>query len=203
MSGSCATYGYLFFLPIILRRGLGYSQQMSFLLTAPPSAVAVIYAFALSWVADRYRVRGPFVLLHCTLGIVGLCMIGFLDSPTPRYVGTFLGAASSNSLIVSGLAWGQNNVRGDARRSVVTAIFVMLAGVGGIYSALVFRQVVSIPSQRRTLDQASVLVIRNADYLSGCPQLSSRCHSNRCLNLASGCSYFDHLPITDSSKSSS
>jgi hypothetical protein len=147
MSGSCAVYSYLFFLPIILRRGLGYSQKMAFLLTAPPAAVAIVYVFALSWMADKYRVRGPFILLHCTLGITGLCMIGFLDSATPRYIGTFLGQCGGNGLIVTGLAWGQNNVRADARRSVVTAIFVMMAGVGGIYSALVFRQVVCLQSR--------------------------------------------------------
>jgi hypothetical protein len=144
MSGSCGTYGFLFFLPIILRRGLGYSQQLSFILTAPPAAIAIIYGLALSWAADKYRVRGPFILLHCSLGIIGLCMIAFLHAPTPRYVGSFLGQCGTNGLIVTGLAWGQNNVRGDARRSVVTAIFIMLAGVGGIYSALVFRQQVSI-----------------------------------------------------------
>ena len=144
MSGSCGTYSFLFFLPIILRRGLGYSQELAFVLTAPPAAVAIIYGLAMSWAADKYRVRGPFILLHSVLGIVGLCMIGFIDASTPRYIGSFLGQCGTNGLIVTGLAWGQNNVRGDARRSVVTAIFVMLAGVGGIYSALVFRQQVSI-----------------------------------------------------------
>ncbi|KIW58013.1 hypothetical protein PV05_02565 [Exophiala xenobiotica] len=140
MSGSCGTYGFLFFLPLILRNGLGYSQSLSFCLTAPPAAVAVIYALGISWAADKYRVRGPFILMHCALGIVGLCMIGFLDPPTPRYIGSFLGECGTNGLIVTGLAWGQNNVRGDAKRSVATAIQVMMAAVGGIYSALVFRQ---------------------------------------------------------------
>ncbi|KAJ9500185.1 hypothetical protein H2202_004576 [Exophiala xenobiotica] len=140
MSGSCGTYGFLFFLPLILRKGLGYSQSLSFCLTAPPAAVAVIYALTISWAADKYRVRGPFILMHCVLGIVGLCMIGFLDPPTPRYIGSFLGECGTNGLIVTGLAWGQNNVRGDAKRSVATAIQVMMAAVGGIYSALVFRQ---------------------------------------------------------------
>ncbi|KAK7902508.1 hypothetical protein LTR67_002154 [Exophiala xenobiotica] len=140
MSGSCGTYGFLFFLPLILRKGLGYSQSLSFCLTAPPAAVAVIYALTISWAADKYRIRGPFILMHCVLGIVGLCMIGFLDPPTPRYIGSFLGECGTNGLIVTGLAWGQNNVRGDAKRSVATAIQVMMAAVGGIYSALVFRQ---------------------------------------------------------------
>lgn len=143
MTGSCGTYGFLLFLPIILRKGLGYSLAASYCLTAPPAAVAVFYTIGVSWAADRYRKRGPFILLHCTLAIVGLCMVGFLKSPTPRYVGAFPGECGTNGLIVTGLAWGQNNVRGDAKRSIATVIQVVMAAVGGIYSALVFRQQVS------------------------------------------------------------
>src|ERR1700760_3951191 len=116
MSASVSIYGFLIFLPVILRQGLGYSLTLSFLLTAPPAAFSVIFALIISWLADKYRVRGPFVFGEALLSIVGLAMIGFLYSPTPR------------------------NIRGDAKRSVGTAIQVMMASIGGIYSALVFRQ---------------------------------------------------------------
>lgn len=70
-------------------------------------------------------------------------MIGFLDHPYARYVGAFLGQAASNTLVVTGVAWGQNNVRGDAKRAVATAIQVTVSAIGGIYSSTVFRQQVS------------------------------------------------------------
>ncbi len=38
------------------------------------------------------------------------------------------------------LAWQANNIRGDAKRAVATAILISMSGVGGIYSSLVFRQ---------------------------------------------------------------
>lgn len=140
MSGAAATYGLLLFLPVVLRRGLGYSQTMSYLLAAPPAAAAVVFTFTISWISDRFRFRGPFVVLEGILAIMGLCMIGFLESPTPRYIGAFFGSSGSNALIVTAAAWGQNNIRGDAKRSVTAATQVMSAGIGGIYSALVFRQ---------------------------------------------------------------
>ncbi|KAJ2984306.1 hypothetical protein NQ176_g47 [Zarea fungicola] len=56
------------------------------------------------------------------------------------YVGAFLGQAASNTLVVTGVAWGQNNVRGDAKRAVATAIQVTVSAIGGIYSSTVFRQ---------------------------------------------------------------
>lgn len=140
MGGSCGLYGFLFFLPIILRDSFGYSQVASFCLTAPPAAFAVLFSYAISWAADKTRRRGPFIILECATGIAGLAMTGFLKNPTPRYVGTFLGEAGTTALIVTSLAWGQNNIRDDARRNVVTVIQIIFAAIGGIYSALVFRQ---------------------------------------------------------------
>ena len=74
------------------------------------------------------------------LGIVGLCMTGFLDTPVPRYIGTFLGYAGAVGLVVTSMSWMANNLRGDGKRAVATAIMISISGVGGIYSSLVFRQ---------------------------------------------------------------
>lgn len=143
MAGAIGTYAFIFFLPIILRNGLGFSLQLSFILSAFPALFAVVEALAVSWVADRFQMRGPFVVFQGVIAIVGLCMTGFLDAPIPRYIGTFLGQAGVNGLVVTCLAWQANNVRGDAKRSVATAIQIMVSGIGGIYSSLVFRQQVS------------------------------------------------------------
>ena len=74
------------------------------------------------------------------LAVIGLAMIGFLEKSTPRYVGAFLGEAGTNGVIVTGMAWCQNNIRGDAKRAVGTGIQIIVAGIDGVYSALVFRQ---------------------------------------------------------------
>lgn len=140
MAGAIGVYAFLFFLPIILRNGLGYSLSLSYILSAFPALFSVIEALAVSWLADKYQLRGPFVVFQGLIAIIGLCMTGFLDAPTPRYIGTFLGQAGVNGLVVTCLAWQANNIRGDAKRSVATAIQIMISGVGGIYSSLVFRQ---------------------------------------------------------------
>lgn len=95
MSGAVGVYAFLFFLPIILRSGLGYSLSMSFVLSAPPALFSVVEAFFISWVADKTKMRGPFVVFQGIVAIIGLCMTGFLDAPTPRYIGTFLGEAGT------------------------------------------------------------------------------------------------------------
>lgn len=143
MAGAIGTYAFIFFLPSILRNGLGFTLQMSFILSAFPALFAVVEALTVSFIADKFQMRGPFVIFQGLVAIVGLCMTGFLDAPIPRYIGTFLGQAGVNGLVVTCLAWQANNVRGDAKRSVATAIQIMVSGVGGIYSSLVFRQQVS------------------------------------------------------------
>jgi hypothetical protein len=140
MAGAVGVYAFLFFLPIILRGSLGYSMSMSFILSTPPSLFSVVEAMAVSWLADKTRMRGPFVVFQGTIGIIGLCMTGFLDHPTPRYIGTFLGVAGANGLVVTTMAWQANNIIGDARRAVSTAILISCSGIGGIYSSMVFRQ---------------------------------------------------------------
>ncbi|QPC71258.1 hypothetical protein HYE68_002010 [Fusarium pseudograminearum] len=140
MAGAVGVYAFLFFLPIILRGGLGYSLELSFILSTPPALFAVVEAMTISWLADKFQMRGPFVIFQGLVGIIGLCMTGFLNSPTPRYIGTFLGVAGANGLVVTTLAWQANNIVGDARRAVSTGILISVSGVGGIYSSMVFRQ---------------------------------------------------------------
>lgn len=96
-------------------------------------------ATGLSWVADPTHRQGPFTFLTCILALVGLYMIGFLDVPIHRHVGVFFADTGTDSLIVAGLAWCQNNI-GDSKRSVTTLIQITMAGVGSAYSAFIFRQ---------------------------------------------------------------
>ena len=137
-------YAFAFFLPLILRQGLGYSLELSFVLSAFPPCFAVIVVMTVSWLADKYRVRGLPVICQGLFGIIGLCMTGFLDSPVPRYIGTFLGYAGAIGLVVTSMSWMANNLRGDGKRAIATAVMISVSGVGGIYSSLVFRQQVSI-----------------------------------------------------------
>lgn len=144
MAGAVGVYAFLFFLPIILQGGLGFSLELSFVLSTPPALFSVVEALFISWLADRMKMRGPFIIFQGLVGIVGLCMTGFLNSPAPRYVGTFLGVAGANGLVVTAMAWQANNIVGDSRRAVSTAILISMSGVGGIYSSMVFRKTLCI-----------------------------------------------------------
>ncbi|KAE9961972.1 hypothetical protein BLS_001050 [Venturia inaequalis] len=139
-SAAVGSYAWNLFLPIIIRNGFGFSQELAFVLTTPPQVLSVIVVFGLSWWADRLSLRGPFAMGVIVIGIAGLGMVGFAENQTVRYIGTFLGTIGSNGLTSTILSWLQNNVVGDARRSVSSAILVSASGISGIYSSLTFRQ---------------------------------------------------------------
>lgn len=153
MAGAVGVYAFLFFLPIILRGGLGYSLELSFILSTPPQLFSVVEAMSISWLADKVKLRGPFIVFQGLIGIIGLCMTGFIDQPAPRYIGTFLGVAGANGLVVTTLAWQANNIVGDSRRAISTGILISISGIGGIYSSMVFRKSpIRAPPGRTTAD---------------------------------------------------
>lgn len=158
MSAGIGVYAFSFFLPIILMDGLSYSLELAFLLSAPPSIFAVIEAFVVAWLTDKLQSRGPFVIFQACLAITGLCVMAFVKTTTPRYIGTFLGMAGVNGMIPTVIAWQQNNIVGDAKRAVATAVLVMTSAVGGIYSSLVFRQQVGL-SYKGALSKIEILTM--------------------------------------------
>lgn len=167
MGGACGNYSFLFFLPVILRNSFGFSQSMSFYLSTPPAAFGIFASMAISWLSDRVQMRGIFVIAECLVGVAGLAMTGFASDPVPRYIGTFLGLGGINCLIATNLAWAQNNVRDDAKRSVVTVIQISIASVGGIYSSLVFRNQVSTELLTCTQWKANEVEQDAPDYVPG------------------------------------
>ena len=133
------TYAIAYFLPIILREGMGFDVGESQCLVAPPYAFAGIVMYSSAWVGDKYRMRGVILIGNCLLSIVGLPMMGFATGNATRYAGVFLTVGGANSLIPSCMAYQANNVRGQWTRAFSSATLVGFGGLGGIVSSLVFR----------------------------------------------------------------
>lgn len=142
-------YGYAFFMVVILQ-GMGYSAGRVFLLSAPPALASVPFSLIISYLADRTKMRAPYVAfmaIVCTVGYVlvaypkqngvryVLCSISkiqlwpgiqFSNPFTPslyRYFGCFLGIAGANGCLPAVLAWQANNIRGQSTRAYVQFLF--------------------------------------------------------------------------------
>jgi hypothetical protein len=88
------TYAIAYFLPIILRDGMGFSIAAAECLVSPPYVLAAIWMYACAVlgrlscsydssrdpevsIGDKYHIRGPFIIFNAILGIIGLPLLGF------------------------------------------------------------------------------------------------------------------------------
>jgi hypothetical protein len=132
-------YAIAYFLPIILRNGMGFSVGASQCLIAPPYAFAGMLMFATSWVGDKYHTRAPILVFNAIVTLVGLPIMGFHSNNAVRYFGVFLVVAGANANIPACMAYQANNIRGQWKRAFCSATLVGFGGIGGIAGSLVFR----------------------------------------------------------------
>lgn len=133
-------YSWGYFLPIILRTDMGYSVAMSQILSFPPYVLAAVWMFGTAWVADHYQKRGLIIIFNCAWTVVGVCMMAFLSNPGARYTGVFFGVAAANSNVPSLLSYMHNNIVGQMKRSIASALLIGGGACGGIAAANIFRQ---------------------------------------------------------------
>ncbi|KAF1808860.1 MFS general substrate transporter [Eremomyces bilateralis CBS 781.70] len=134
------TYSFGYFLPIILKNGMGYSTAMSQILAFPPCVVATIWMFTTAYLADKYRKRGIVIIFNAVMAILGVSMMAFLDRPRDRYAGIFLGISAANSNVPSLLTYMHNNIVGQTKRAIGSALLIGGGAVGGIAASNIFRQ---------------------------------------------------------------
>lgn len=71
------TYAIAYFLPLILKDGLGFSVAVSQCLIAPPYIAAGVAMYTMAYLSDKYRIRSPFIVFNGCLLLVGM------GRPTP------------------------------------------------------------------------------------------------------------------------
>ncbi|EUC36396.1 hypothetical protein COCVIDRAFT_31308 [Bipolaris victoriae FI3] len=133
------TYAIAYFLPIILKDGMGFSAAASNCLIAPPYVFAGFVMIGFAWAGDKYQIRSPWVIANGVLALIGLPMMGFSSNTGVRYFGVFLATAAANANVPCILTWQANNIRGQWKRALCSATLVGAGGVGGIIGGTVFR----------------------------------------------------------------
>ncbi|CDU23570.1 related to TNA1-high affinity nicotinic acid plasma membrane permease [Sporisorium scitamineum] len=140
MCTTMPTYAFAYFLPVILRGGLGYTIKESFLLGAAPYCVAMVGAFATAVISDRFFVRMPILIAQCLLTIAGLGMLFATKQRHVQLAGCFLGVWGANANIPFVLNFSQNNVAGQSKKSFTSVIVIMFGGIGGIFASLAYNE---------------------------------------------------------------
>lgn len=134
------TYAIAYFLPIILRSGMGFDVAMSQILIAPPYLYAAFVMYGMAWAGDKYHIRSPFVIANGVLALIGLGLLGYTKNVGVRYFGVFLATGAANANVPCVLTWQANNIRGQWKRALCSATLVGAGGIGGIIGGTVFRE---------------------------------------------------------------
>lgn len=114
---------------------------MSQVLAFPPYVAAAPWMFTTAWIADRYHKRGLILIFNCIAAIIGVAMLGFAHSdPAARYAGVFLGVCGANSNVPTILSYMHNNIVGQMKRSVASALIIGGGALGGIVASNIFRE---------------------------------------------------------------
>ncbi|PGG97763.1 hypothetical protein GX51_07144 [Blastomyces parvus] len=133
------TYSIAYFLPLILKNGMGFSTAASQCLIAPPYVAAGLTMYGMAYLSDKYRVRSPFILINGCLLLIGIPLLGFMENVGVRYFGAFLTTTACNATVPCILTWQANNIRGQWKRALCSATLVGTGGVGAIIGTTVFR----------------------------------------------------------------
>lgn len=137
MAGFCPIYSFSLFLPTIIKN-MGYTANNAQLMSVPPYVCACFFTIAASWVADRYRQRGVFLLGFQLVAIAGFSMLAATGRPSVQYAGTVLAAIGIYPQIPLGLAWNSGNIGGSLKRATGIAMQVMGGNCGGIVASYVY-----------------------------------------------------------------
>jgi len=133
------TYAIAYFLPIILKDGMGFSPAAANCLIAPPYVFAAFVMIVFAYAGDKYHIRSPWVIANGVIALIGLPMISFSNNVGVRYFGVFLATSAANANVPCVLTWQANNIRGQWKRALCSATLVGAGGIGGIIGGTVFR----------------------------------------------------------------
>lgn len=131
-------YSISLFLPTIVKN-MGYTNNQSQLMSVPPYVVGCVATIAGGFLADRSKIRGPYMIFFCIVAIVGFIMLISTTKPAVQYIGTFLVVSGIYPNVPMGVAWNGNNIGGATKRAVGIAMHVGFGNLGGITAGFSFR----------------------------------------------------------------
>ncbi|PNS20845.1 hypothetical protein CAC42_2776 [Sphaceloma murrayae] len=134
----CPLYGIALFLPSIIRN-LGYASTTAQLLTVPIYVTASIITIVVAYIADRKRIRSPFILGGLIFQLIGFVMCLSTSSPGVTYAGIFIAAAALYQCQPSNITWLSNNLSGSYKRAVGMGIQIAVGNLAGAMASNFYR----------------------------------------------------------------
>ncbi|CAF4595820.1 unnamed protein product, partial [Didymodactylos carnosus] len=103
----------------------------------PPYVVSCVITILVSWNSGRMEERGYHISSLLLIGICGFLYL-ILSKNVALYFGAFIACIGSLTLSSLILSWATNNIGGQTKRTVVTALVVGFGNIGGILSGFIY-----------------------------------------------------------------
>ncbi|KAH7379429.1 major facilitator superfamily domain-containing protein [Phaeosphaeria sp. MPI-PUGE-AT-0046c] len=135
-SGGISTFG-----PLIIQ-GFGFGKFETILFNMPFGAVQIIATMGGAWLATRFKMKGPILILLCIPPIIGIIILMVVGrGPSHRGVLLFGYYLTSFYPGISPLiySWSGQNTGGDTKRKVTTGILFIGASAGNILGPHLFK----------------------------------------------------------------
>ncbi|KAF0401857.1 MFS general substrate transporter [Gigaspora margarita] len=132
-------YSFSFFVPTIVN-GLGFNTVISQLLSTPPFILGCISCLVIAKLSDHFGVRSPYLIFCLLISIFGYAILIVPNASTAaKYTAVCIVGLGAFSTIPTILAWLTNNLAGDSKRAVGTAMVIAWGNIGGVISAQIYR----------------------------------------------------------------
>jgi len=130
-------FGLAYFAPSIVN-SLGYSPIRTQLMTVPPYACSFVVNISTSFLSDRYRQRGIFLVLLNLLAAIGYAMFLGSEKSHVLYAALFFQVTGVYGSAPTVSTWNTNNVMPHYKRATAIAIAFTMTNLGGILSTWIF-----------------------------------------------------------------
>jgi len=119
----------------------GYTSKETALLSIASGAIAVVCTVGGSYLAGRFTMRGPIIILLLALGFMGSCLMAFLPddgSKGAKMAGNYLANTIGSSLPLM-YSYAGANYAGHTKKTTSSAMVLIMFCVGNIIGPLTFR----------------------------------------------------------------
>lgn len=130
-------YSLALFTPTIIA-ALDFTGASANLLSVPPYVLGTITTLTTAFVADRYMIRGPFIIFWACITIAGYAILISDVSAGVKYFGIFLTVAAVSPNIALAISWVGANFGPMYVRATVMGFFFTIGNSAGLISSNIY-----------------------------------------------------------------
>jgi len=125
------------FVPTIIAEMGAFSRIQANGLSAPPYLLCFFTIIGLTYLSDRFKMRGPFCAAAATVAAIGFILLATTDSVGTRYFGVFL-AINIFCCVALTLSWTANIHSTESKRAGGMTILATMGQCGPLLGTNVF-----------------------------------------------------------------